>query len=819
MQSGTQSRSAVCSEKVISEVSGKRLLRRRVQKRADGAKCVTVGGRTDWDELCKQNTWLRTQSGLVVKPDQSIKRRKHLGLIQLNVDFDTAKLWIQEKLGSKVKVDGVEGTLKQFLIEPYLPHQENEESYLCIYCHTESHDAVLFHSKGGVDVGNVDEEADHLYVGLEEMPQQQTIQETLLKNVQNTKTQMLCSFIQSLIKCFRDLHFTYLELNPLVVTDSEIHILDVAAKVDSKAAPLCKELWDGIQFAPSLCRDLHPEELRIAQLAAGTPCSMNLTILNKAGRIWSLIAGGGTSLVMSDTAAELGVRDEVACYTQFSGRPSADQMYEFTKTLIDLMVEVPHPEGKTFILSSNVADMIMMIKLKVGPMQGLMRALQECKEKLKTHKISLLMRRATLATVSKGQIPSALTELGLPVHIFSIAVPMTHLIQCALGLRDVETGVDDTDKICQPMNQQAESHEVIAKNNLDEIFNGDTKVIVVGLMTQAVQAMLDFDFVCGRKTPSVDAIVNPGGEDKEESFLWAEGQVSIPVYSSLETAMSNHTDATVVVNSAPGRDAYHCAMLAVKCRHIRCILMIAGHIPDRQTRTLVQMAHNNGVLIVGPCTPVHLMQVNFIKPGSFRCNKFGTIGGSLDDLVSLRLYRPGSVGVVTRSGGLSMELIIYIARNTDGLYQGVSLGGGKCTGSSFMDHLMSMQANPDVKILLLLGEFGGSEEYDICEALRSGKLSKPMVAFCIGECADMFKSEPGYFGHSGAGNDVALETAAAKNQALAEAGAIVPKTFDEIGDKLREVYASLIAKGQLVPKPEPPVPSIPANMKPRKGKK
>ena len=71
------------------------------------------------------------------------------------------------------------------------------------------------------------------------------------------------------------------------------------------------------------------------------------------------------------------------------------------------------------------------------------------------------------------------------------------------------------------------------------------------------------------------------------------------------------------------------------------------------------------------------MQVNFIKPGGFRCNKFGTIGGGFDDILSMKLYRPGSVGLVTRSGGLSNELVMAIARNTDGLYQGVSLGGGK----------------------------------------------------------------------------------------------------------------------------------------------
>ncbi|XP_022105155.1 ATP-citrate synthase-like [Acanthaster planci] len=765
-------RSTVGSERVVSEASAKQVLRRRVQERPDDAECVTVDCRTTWDELLQQNPWLMTQSGLVVKPDQSIKRRKQLGLIQLNVDFETAKNWIQDKLGSRITVDGVEGTLKQFMIEPYLPHGENEECYLCMYSHTESHDVVLFHHKGGVDVGNVDEEALRLCVGLEDVPQEQIIQDTLLKNVPNTKAQMLGSFIQSFIKCFRELHFTYLEINPLVVTDSEVYILDVAAKVDSKAAPLCKESWEQLQYAPSLCRDLLPEELHISQLAAGTPCSMNLTVLNKTGRIWSLVFGGGTSLVISDTAAKLGVRDQVACYTQHSGRPSVDQMYRFTKTMIKLMTEVPHPEGKTFMLISNVNDAITGIRLCMGKMHGIAMALQEDKEKLQANNISLFIRRSTLATVPTGQMPTALTDLDVPVHVFSVATPVTHLIQRALGLHDAPTSTDDVNMIYQPLWQPpTESNKVVAKYDSDELFNGETRVIIVGLMNEAVQGMLDFDFVCGRGKQSVAAIVNPGGEDKEERFLWAEGQVTIPVYSSIETALYNHPDASVVVNGAPGREAFLCAVKAVKCSHqIRCVLMIAGHIPDRQTRTLVQMAHNNGVLVVGPCMPLHNLQVNFIKPGSFRCNKHGNIGGPMDDLVSLRLHRPGSVGLVTRSGGLSIELLVSIAGNTDGLYQGVSVGGGKYTGTSFMDHLMSLEANPDVKILLLLGEFGGCEEHDVCEALRSGQLSKPMVAFCIGECAE-------------------------------------------------EVYTRLVSKGQLVPKPEPPVPNIPANMKPQKGKK
>ena len=74
-----------------------------------------------------------------------------------------------------------------------------------------------------------------------------------------------------------------------------------------------------------------------------------------------------------------------------------------------------------------------------------------------------------------------------------------------------------------------------------------------------------------------------------------------------------------------------------------------------------------------------------------------------------------------------------------------------------------MQAEPEVKMLVLLGEVGGTEEYKVCEAVRSGVLTKPMVAWCIGTCADMFTTDV-QFGHAGASAGEERETASAKNR-------------------------------------------------------
>jgi ATP citrate (pro-S)-lyase len=163
---------------------------------------------------------------------------------------------------------------------------------------------------------------------------------------------------------------------------------------------------------------------------------------------------------------------------------------------------------------------------------------------------------------------------------------------------------------------------------------------------------------------------------------------------------------------------------------------------------------------------------------------------------------------VSKSGGLSNELNNIICRNSDGVYEGVAIGGDRYPGSRFIDHLLRYNDNPAVHLLVLLGEVGGVDEYQICDALKTGRITKPLVAWCIGTCASIFPFEV-QFGHAGALAGADAETAVAKNLALKEAGAHVPKNFFEFGDMLKDVYESLVDAGSLVPAPEPETPKIP----------
>jgi len=180
----------------------------------------------------------------------------------------------------------------------------------------------------------------------------------------------------------------------------------------------------------------------------------------------------------------------------------------------------------------------------------------------------------------------------------------------------------------------------------------------------------------------------------------------------------------------------------------------------------------------------------------------------MDNIVASKLYRKGSVGYVSKSGGMSNELNNIVSQTTDGVYEGIAIGGDRYPGTTFIDHLLRYQADPSCKILLLLGEVGGVEEYKVIEAVKSGQITKPIVAWAIGTCASMFKTEV-QFGHAGAFANSQLETAAMKNKSMKEAGFHVPETFEDLPATLKSVYDALIKDGTIVPQVEPAVPKIP----------
>eukprot|EP00064_Thunnus_orientalis_P011177 superscaffoldBa00001588_g11207 len=188
------------SAKAISEQTGKEFLSKYICTSAavqNRFRYASVTAETDWDRLTQDHPWLLTER-LVVKPDQLIKRRGKLGLVGINLDLQGVKEWLKARLMRETTVGKAKGVLKNFLIEPFVPHTQEEEFYLCIYA-TREGDHVLFHHEGGVEVGDVDTKAQRLMVAVDEKLSEDQVTEQLLTHVPDEKKEPLFTMWKVLI--------------------------------------------------------------------------------------------------------------------------------------------------------------------------------------------------------------------------------------------------------------------------------------------------------------------------------------------------------------------------------------------------------------------------------------------------------------------------------------------------------------------------------------------------------------------------------------------------------------------------------------------
>ncbi|MFX1280475.1 MAG: citrate/2-methylcitrate synthase [Promethearchaeota archaeon] len=336
-----------------------------------------------------------------------------------------------------------------------------------------------------------------------------------------------------------------------------------------------------------------------------------------------------------------------------------------------------------------------------------------------------------------------------------------------------------------------------------DLFDENTKAIIYGFQANAIQRMLDFDYICKREKPSVAAVIRPT-QDAAVAYhkvFWGSNEIVVPVYKTLNLAVKNHPDADVMVNFASFRSAYPTTKEALETNTIRTVAIIAEGMPERQTRHLTKIADERKKIIIGPAT------VGGIKAGAF---KIGNSAGTIENIVLSKLYRPGSVGFVSKSGGLSNEMNFMISQTTDGIYEGIAIGGDKYPGSQLIDHLLRYEANPNIKMLVALGEIGGKDEYAVVDAIKSSKITKPLVIWVAGTGAKILPAGL-QFGHAGAMAGSDMETAEAKNEALRKVGAIVPDSYEDLDKLIRKTFDKLVQEGKIKPAEDFEPPKVPLN--------
>jgi ATP citrate (pro-S)-lyase len=334
-----------------------------------------------------------------------------------------------------------------------------------------------------------------------------------------------------------------------------------------------------------------------------------------------------------------------------------------------------------------------------------------------------------------------------------------------------------------------------------QLFSRTTQALFYNYKQSPVQRMLDFDFLCGRELPSVAGVINPGSDGFQKLFFGQE-EIAIPVHGSTAAACKAHPTADVFINFASFRSAFASSMEALQQPTIKVVAIIAEGVPEGDAKKLIAYARANNKVIIGPAT------VGGVQAGAF---KIGDTAGTLDNIVHCKLYRPGSVGFVSKSGGMSNEMYNVLARVTDGLYEGIAIGGDAYPGSTLSDHVLRFSNIPQIKMIVVLGEIGGQDEYTLVEALEQGRVAKPVVAWVSGTCASLFKSEV-QFGHAGAKSGGEMESAQAKNKALQKAGAIVPTSFEGFEAVIKETYENLVAEKVIKPVNGVTPPKVPEDL-------
>ncbi|XP_028785301.1 ATP-citrate synthase beta chain protein 1-like [Neltuma alba] len=327
-----------------------------------------------------------------------------------------------------------------------------------------------------------------------------------------------------------------------------------------------------------------------------------------------------------------------------------------------------------------------------------------------------------------------------------------------------------------------------------QLFSRSTQALFYNYKQLPIQRMLDFDFLCGRETPSVAGIISPAGSEGFQKLFFGQQEIVVPVHASIEAACAAHPTADVFIDFASFRSAAASSMAALKQPTIRVVAIVAQGVPEVDTKQLISYAQANSKVVIGPAI------VGVIQAGAF---KIGDRAGTIDNIIQCKLYRPGSVGFVSKSGGTSNELYNTIASVTDGIYEAISIGGNAFPSSTLSDHVLRFNYIPQVKMIVVLGELGGCDEYSLVEALKQWKVTKPVVTWVNGTCAQEVQ-----FGHVGDKIGGEMESA----QALREAGAVVPTSYEAFKDAIKETFEKLLGEGKIIPVKEFTPPQIPEDL-------
>ena len=236
----------------------------------------------------------------------------------------------------------------------------------------------------------------------------------------------------------------------------------------------------------------------------------------------------------------------------------------------------------------------------------------------------------------------------------------------------------------------------------------------------------------------------------------------VPVFNSIREAVSNeNVNVSCIFVSPPFADD---AILETASAGISIIVCITEGIPTLDMVKVMDFLRDKKCTLIGPNCP------GIISPGK---TKVGIMPGSI--------HKPGQIGVISRSGTLTYEIVYQLTRASLGQSTCIGIGGDPIIGTSFVDHLKRFKEDPGTEGVVLIGEIGGSLEEEAAEYIRDG-FDKPVIAFIAGQTAPHGKR----MGHAGAIISGGMGKAEDKIRAFESAGIKVAKDLGKLGVTVME---------------------------------
>ena len=287
------------------------------------------------------------------------------------------------------------------------------------------------------------------------------------------------------------------------------------------------------------------------------------------------------------------------------------------------------------------------------------------------------------------------------------------------------------------------------------LINKNTKVLVQGITgnegEKATKAMLDYG-------TNVIGGVRPGKGGEEV--------LGKPVFNTVAEAVVQFPDITTTTIYVPPFAAKAAILEAIEAG-IPQINTIVERVPIRDTAYCLAAAKEKNIQIIGPSS------LGYISPG---IGRIGVVGGPKAQ--ADEIFTPGSIGIISRSGGMTNEVSWQVRKAGLGQSTAVHVGGDLLMGTTYADLLKLFEKDEQTKAVIIFGEHGGSYEFEIVDLIKNKEYTKPLAIYIGGKFASTLP-EGMNIGHAGAIVERG-KGAEEKAKALSEVGVMIADRYEDL---------------------------------------